>query len=203
MTMYAINRFSMIQLTAAFVLATSFAGAQTPPIKGGKAPAPKGPGIKAPMGNSNGEEKLPDLIVSEFNISGTPEYDGTGLFVPVKVRFTNQGVVDAKLCGFVVRYINGEFAQTPSEGKFTKPGTFWKSDSIYTTLPALAVGKSTTLYGKVGIYDPQKKLAGTKVYVRVFADGQTSDTPVPAWVNVKESNEMNNWSKAVSFTAPK
>lgn len=146
---------------------------------------------------------MPDLIVSEFKQSGAPEYDGSGLLIPVKIRFTNQGAGDAKFCGLVARYIDGDLAQAPSEGKFTKAATFWKSDAIHTTVPALAAGKSVTLYGKIGIYDPQKKLAGQKVYVRVFVDGQTSDTPVAAWVNVKESNEMNNWSSAISFSAPK
>jgi hypothetical protein len=203
MTMYAVTRFSMIHVAAAFVLTTSIAAAQTQPLKGSRSPAPNGPSIKAPKANVNGEEKLPDLIVSEFKQVGIPEYDGAGLLVPVKVRFTNQGAADAKLCGFVVRYISGDFAQTPSEGKFTKPGMFWKADASYSTVPALTAGKSILLYGKISIHDPQQKLSGSKVYVRVFVDGQTSDTPVAAWVNVKESNEMNNWSSAISFTAPK
>jgi hypothetical protein len=201
--MFAKTRNSIIYIAAAFVLAMSVAAAQTQPLKGGKAPVPKGPKVKAPKENANGDDKLPDLIVSEFTPTGSPEYEGTGLYIPVKVRFTNQGTGDAKMCGFVVRHISGDFAQTPSEGKFTKAGTFWKSNSIYTTVSALATGKSVTLEGKIGINDPQKKLAGAKVYVRVFVDGQTSDTPVPAYVNVKESNEKNNWSSAINFTAPK
>ena len=198
--MFAKSRYVVTCIAATLVLAASIAAAQTQPLKGSKSPAPKG--FKAPKGNANGEEKLPDLIVSEFTQTGSPEYDGTGLYVPVKVRFTNQGAGDAKQCGFIVRHISGDFAQTPSEGKFTKPGMFWKSNAAYTTVSALAAGKSVTLDGKISIYDPQKKLAGSKVYVRVFVDGQTSDTPVPAWVNVKETSEMNNWSSAISFTAP-
>jgi hypothetical protein len=201
--MFANSRYSIIYIAAAFVLTMSIAAAQTPPLKGGKAPAPKGSNIKAPKQNTNGNEKLPDLIVSEFKQIGLPAYEGNGLYVPVKVRFTNQGTGDAKLCGFVVRHISGDFAQTPSEAKFTKAGTFWKSDAIYTSVTPLAAGKSVTLFGKIGIYDPQQKLAGAKVYVRVFVDGQTSDEPVPAYVKVQESNEKNNWSSAISFKAPK
>jgi hypothetical protein len=201
--MFAKSRTSILYIAAAFVLTMSIAAAQTQPLKRGKAPAPKGPNIKAPKTNANGDEKLPDLMVTEFKQTGTPTYDGTGLYVPVQVRFTNQGAGDAKQCGFVVRHISGDFAQTPSEGKFTKAGTFWKANATYTTVSALAAGKSVTLVGKVGIHDPQKKLSGSKVYVRVFVDGQTSDTPVSAWVNVKESDEKNNWSPAISFVAPK
>lgn len=195
--------FSMFHVTAAFVLATGMAAAQSPPLKGGKSTAPLPPKLKGPATNPMGGEKLPDLIVSEFSQSGAPVYEGTGIRVPVKIRFTNQGTADADFCGLAVRCVSGDFEQTPSEAKFTKPGSFYKNDMFTQTVPALAAGKSVTMLGQIGIHDPNKKLSGQKVYVRIFVDAQTGDTPVPYYVRIKESVENNNWSKAISFTGPK
>jgi hypothetical protein len=161
------------------------------------------PEVKGPAGKLPGAgaltAKLPDLIVSDFDITGPAKYVGTAWHVPVKARLTNQGAGDAKYCGLGARFIDGFFSATPPPVKFVRLATFWNNATgAHAYCPPLQAGNSTNIVGYSSINDPMKKLEGAKIYLRLFVDAQTDDTPQPDYVRVKEANEKNNWSDAQS-----
>lgn len=198
--------FRVVLVICCFGVVTALASAQAsgPPKKGEQKTPPK---VKAPKGKLPGADglatKLPDLIVSDLDLTGPLKYVDNAWRIPAKARLTNQGAGDAKFCGLGASYIDGFFPEPPPPAKFVRQATFWNANGVHAHCPDLQAGKSVTIIGYFTISDPMKKLEGSKVFFRLFVDAQTDDAVKSPGGKIKESNEDNNWSKAVSVTIGK
>lgn len=141
----------------------------------------------------------PDLVVTTLEITGpatvNPE---NSVEVPIRAVIKNQGNAEAGIFKISTDYTGG--AIDPGRTftvAFTVPG----QSSIWypATSTSLAAGNEVTFAGKV-TFNPSEH--GVAVSLKATADSCSGDEFMPDYCRVKESNEGNNTSAAISVSLP-
>lgn len=137
----------------------------------------------------------PDLIVTTLEKTGVATINAqNSVEVPIRVVVKNKGDADAKIFKTATHY-------TGSAGKyvvaFTVPG---QSNSWYPySNSPLEPGSEVTHNGKVTFHP---SVHGETVSLTATADSCSGDESMPEHCRVKESDEANNESSAISVSLP-
>lgn len=136
---------------------------------------------------------LPDLVVTTLTLTGSPTKNSEGkIEVPIRVVIKNQGTAEAGIFKVSTEYTvpDGTYAVD-----FTVPGQ--SSISYPHTSAPLAAGREISFSGKVTF---PASLLGKTVSLMAIADSCSSDEFMPDYCRVKEANEDNNKSTALSVS---
>lgn len=135
---------------------------------------------------------LPDLVVAAISTSGAPTVVGSNVEVPLTVVVKNQG--SAAAGAFKVSVDFSRAGAAPLAVAFSVPG----QDLWYPKATGLNGGSSVTFTGKLLFLNSVHGAVSTIA----MADSCSGDEFMPEHCRVKESNEANNRSTAVSVTLP-
>ena len=141
------------------------------------------------------EDLKPDLVVSSFEITGTPSIDiENRVVVPVRIVVKNQGAADADVFKVSTSYTGSRDTHVVA---FTVPkrGHPWYPY----TWDSLEAGAELELNGTV-TFDPS--LHDTTVALVAIADSCSGEEFMPDYCRIIESEEENNQSGALSVALP-
>jgi subtilase family serine protease len=137
----------------------------------------------------------PDLAVTTLETTGPATVNpANSVEVPIRVVVKNQGSAAADIFKVATEYTGSRGTYVVA---FTVPG---QSDIWYPyTNTSLGAGSEVAFAGKV-IFHPA--IHGEAVTLKAVADSCSGDEFMPDHCRVKESNEGNNESAAVSVLLP-
>lgn len=116
-----------------------------------------------------------DLIVKDFHATGTPQWNGSNLEIPVQFKVQNQG----------------EAATTINIVNSVRVSGVDRWTGFMGTLTA---GQTKTVNAVVKVADPNKLLSGRTLQLQAYADAPiaAADTSIQPYGRIDESNDNNN-----------
>jgi hypothetical protein len=140
--------------------------------------------------------RMPDLVVTSFQLAGPPVVANGAAEVPVRLVVKNQGNGAAPIFKVGVEYnragVGGPLAvafDVPDQADNWRPAT----------TAELAAGKSVTFNGRLKFHPSAHRI---RVWLRASADSCAGDEFMPDFCRARESSERNNLSALLWVVLP-
>ena len=154
------------------------------------------PNLHTVLPGARAEVAPSDLVVTRLEVTGRPVILRDHIEVPLLVEVRNQGVAPAPIFKVAVEYAGRAvaFQNVP----FSVPGE--RDTTFPFTRAPLTATRSTVFVGRLILPLTER---GTSVSLRAMADSCGGDEFLPTHCRVRESDERNNISRAISLSLPR